>query len=196
MIKSLQESSNEGIPELLILPADDPYSVLKRRFIDLYNLSDYERAELLMALPQVDGDMPPSMLLNKMRALTPQGELEWPTSLLWYAFLSRLLPNIRVHCVPFVGVETQVDVAQCAKAQFRARPRPAALPQVCHIPREYGDDIVAAVQDAVNAAKARSGSLPQPPQLCFNHTRFGRHALKCWRPCPWTTAQGNSRGRN
>ena len=52
MIKSLQESSNEGIPELLILPADDPYSVLKRQLIELYNLSNYKRAELLM--PQVE----------------------------------------------------------------------------------------------------------------------------------------------
>ena len=86
MIKALQESSIERIPKLLVPPADDPYSVLKHRLIEFYDLRDYKRAELLMALPQVDGDMPPSMLLNKMRALTPQGELEWPTSLLWYAF--------------------------------------------------------------------------------------------------------------
>ena len=118
MIKALKESSIERIPELLVPTADDPNSVLKRWLIELYDLSDYERAELLMALPQVDGDMRPSMLLDKMRALTPPGELEQPPSLLWYAILSRLLPEIRVHCVPFVGVETLADVPWRAYAQF------------------------------------------------------------------------------
>ena len=55
----------------------------------------------------------PSMLLDKMRALTPPGELEQPTRLFWYAFLLRLPPNIRVHCVLFFGVETKADVARC-----------------------------------------------------------------------------------
>ena len=62
VIKALSESSIERIPELLIPPADDPYSVLKDRLMELYDLSNYERAELLMALPQVDGDMRPSLL--------------------------------------------------------------------------------------------------------------------------------------
>ena len=66
--------------------------------------------------------MRPSMLLNKMRSLTPTGELDNPTSLFWYAFLSRLPPDIRVSCVPFVGVETLAD-AQGIDAQFWARPR-------------------------------------------------------------------------
>ena len=136
VIKALQESFIECIPELLVPPADDPYSVLKRGLIKLYNLSDYERAKLLMALPQVDGDMCFSMLLDKMRALTPPGELEQPTSLSWYAFLSRLLPDIRVHCVLFVGVEMLADVARRADAQFQAQPRPVAPPQVCSVPQE------------------------------------------------------------
>ena len=58
MIKALQESSIERIPELLVLPTEDPYLVLKCPLIELYNLSDYEMAELLMALPQVNSDMP------------------------------------------------------------------------------------------------------------------------------------------
>ena len=81
MIKALQESCIEHIPELFVPPADDPYSILKRRLIELCDLSDYEKAELFMVLPQVDGDMRPTMLLDKMRALTPPGELKQPTSL-------------------------------------------------------------------------------------------------------------------
>ena len=83
--------------------------------MELYDLSDYKRAELLMALPQVNSDMRPSMLLNKMRALMPPEELTQRTSLFWYAFLSRLPLDIRVSCVPFVGVETLADVARCGR---------------------------------------------------------------------------------
>ena len=64
--------------------------------------------------------------------------------------MPRLPPDIRMHCVPFVGVETLANVARCADAQFRAWPRPAVPPQVCSVPRghvEYGDEIITAVQD-------------------------------------------------
>ena len=136
-----------------------------------------------MALPQVDGDMRPSMLLDKMRALTPPRELEKPTSLFWYAFLSRLPPNICVHCVPFIGLETLADVARRAVAQFRARSRPAAPPQVCNIPWEIGEyGVNVAVQDAVNTTKARAMSPPQPLQLCYYHARFSCHALSAGAP--------------
>ena len=90
VIKALPESSIERIPELLLPPAGDPYSVLKARLMELYDLRNYEKAELLNALPPVDGDMCPSMLLDKMRSLTPTGELDNPTSLFWYAFLCRI----------------------------------------------------------------------------------------------------------
>ena len=121
----------------------------------------------------IECDMRPSMLLNKMRALTPPGELDHPTSLFWYAFLSRLPRDIRVSCVPFVGV--------------------------CSVPRErveYDDEVITAVQDAIHAVKTRAGSLPQLLQLCYYHATFGHGALKCRRPCRWSTAQGNPRGRN
>ena len=62
------------------------------------------------------------MLLDKMRALTPPEELNQPTSLFWYAFLSGLPPDICVSCVLFVGVEKLADVARRVHAQFRAQP--------------------------------------------------------------------------
>jgi len=47
----------------------------RRRLIEMDDLSDYQRAELLMALPPLVGDMRPSELLDKMKALTPLEEL-------------------------------------------------------------------------------------------------------------------------
>ena len=81
------------ILDLLTLPAEDPYMVLKTHLINMYDLSDFQRAELLMALPPVAGDMRPSELMDKMKALTPKKELEKPPSFFWHAFL--YLPPIR-----------------------------------------------------------------------------------------------------
>ena len=62
---------------------------------------------VIKALPESSiGNIRPSMLLDKMRALTPSGELDHPTSLFWYAFLLRLPPDIRVSCVLLVGVDS------------------------------------------------------------------------------------------
>ena len=133
MIKALQESSIERIPELFVLPADDPYFVLKRRLIELYDLSDYERAELLMALPQVNRDIRPSMLLNKMMARRTRAADQ---PLLVCPLVKTTARYLRALCaVHFIGVETLADVAWRTDAQFRARPKPAAPPHVCSVPR-------------------------------------------------------------
>ena len=192
VIKSLPENVIVRIPDLLTPPTDDPYSKLKARLLELYDMSDYEKAELLNALPPVDGDMRPSMLLDRMRALTPTNELDNPNSLFCYAFLSRLPPDIRVSCVPFVGVETLADVARRADAQFRARPKYVMPLQVSSVPRDDDER----VEDELHAVKPRAGGSPQSSPLCFYHEKYGRRALKCRRPCRWSAAQGNFRGRN
>ena len=133
MIKALQKSLIERIPELLILRSEDPYLVQKRHLIDMYDLSNFERAKLLMVLPKVDDEMRLSMLLDKMKALMPREELE-RQSLLARIYLSKLPADI--HCVLFVGVEALVDVAQRTDIKFLAGPRPVTQPQVFGVPQE------------------------------------------------------------
>ena len=117
VVQALNESSIDRIPDLMTLPAEDPYMVLKCQLIQMYDLSDFQRAELLMALPLVVGDMHPSELIDKMKGLMPPEELERPSILFWHAFLTCLPADIRVHCVPFT-----MDVAQRTDVQFLARP--------------------------------------------------------------------------
>ena len=133
MIKALQKSLIERIPELLILQSEDPYLVQKRHLIDMYDLSNFKRAKLLMVLPQVEDEMRLSMLLDKMKALMPREELE-RQSLLARIYLSKLPDDI--HCVLFVGVEALVDVAQRTDIKFLAGPRPVTQPQVFGVPQE------------------------------------------------------------
>ena len=41
------------------------------------------------------------------------------------------------------------------------------------------------VQDALHGVKARAGSSPQPPQLCYYLATFGCRVLKCRCLCRW-----------
>ena len=97
-----------------------------------------------------------------------------------------------MHCVLFVGMDTLADVALRADAQFRAWARYATPLQVCRVPRDDNEH----VEDELHVVKPRAGGSPQSSQLCFYHEKYGRRALKCRRPCRWSAAQGNFRGRN
>ena len=54
VIQALRQRTINRIPVLLILPVEDPYHALKDKLVEMYNLLDYQRAELLMALPFVE----------------------------------------------------------------------------------------------------------------------------------------------
>ena len=98
VVQTLNESSIERIPNLLTLPTEDLYMVLKHGLIEMYDLSVYQHAEFLMALLSLTGDMHPLELVDKMKVLTSLEELEWPSSLFWHAFLSCLPADICALC--------------------------------------------------------------------------------------------------
>ena len=50
----------DRIPDLLILPVEDSYQALKVKLVEMYNMSNYQQAELLMVLPPAAGDVRPS----------------------------------------------------------------------------------------------------------------------------------------
>ena len=68
--------------------------VSKQQLIKIYNLYDCQHTKLLMALPPVEGDMPPSKFLDKMKVHTSPEER--PSSLFWHAFL---LISMRTVCL-------------------------------------------------------------------------------------------------
>ena len=84
VIQALRQRTINRIPDLLILPVEDPYHALKDKLVEMYNLLDYQRAELLMALPFVL----PSELMDCMKALMPPEEQARPSILFLHAFLS------------------------------------------------------------------------------------------------------------
>ena len=81
VVQSLPEKTADRIPALLQAPPrDDPYQTLKDKLMDMYELTDFQRAELLTALPPAAADVRPSELLDRMLALVPPGQANAPTS--------------------------------------------------------------------------------------------------------------------
>ena len=79
VVKALNKSCIKCIPYLMTPPAEDPYKVLKNKLIELYDLDNFEWAELLPHGPApTAGDMRPSQLMDWMRATE---ELEQPSIL-------------------------------------------------------------------------------------------------------------------
>ena len=60
VIQALSQRTIHRIPDLLILPVEDSYQALKVKLVEMYNMSNYQQAELLMVLPPAAGDVRPS----------------------------------------------------------------------------------------------------------------------------------------
>ena len=111
VVQALNERCIERIPDLLTLPSEDPYQVLKEKLIEMYDLSDFQQAKLPMALPLAAGDVHPSELMDRMKALMPLEELDWPSILFMHAFLTCLPNHICAHCVPFAATGSLANFA-------------------------------------------------------------------------------------
>ena len=60
VIQALSRRTIDRISDLLILPVEDSYQALKFKLVEMYNMSNYQQAELLMVLPPAAGDVRPS----------------------------------------------------------------------------------------------------------------------------------------
>ena len=60
VIQALRQRTINRIPDLLILPVEDSYQALKFKLVEMYNMSNYQQAELLMLLLPAAGDVRPS----------------------------------------------------------------------------------------------------------------------------------------
>ena len=77
-------------------PTVTPYEILKSRLLQSYDLTDYQRAEQLINLPNL-GDRRPSQLMSSMLALLPEGYS--PDFLFNFLFLQRVPADVRGHLV-------------------------------------------------------------------------------------------------
>ena len=117
VVASLPQNEINNVVDIIRNPsATDPYGVLKAHLLQTHSLMDYAWCESIMSLP-LSGDLLPSALLSKMRALLP---IEHQDCLfLRYAFLKQLPADVRSHLVHDKTVDISI-LAQRADEIYRS----------------------------------------------------------------------------
>ena len=110
IILALDQRTIDCIPDILVPPAEELHLVFIDKSIEMYNLSDYQRAELLMSLLPSTGDIHPSELIDRLKALMLLHVHARPSILFLWGVLY-LPADICGRCVPFATTGTLADVA-------------------------------------------------------------------------------------
>ena len=217
VLNALPEDITRQVADLIEqVPDDNPYELLKGRLLGAAKVSDFQRAEKLMALPAL-GDRKPSDLLATMLEVCPRG---WEKeNFFTFLFMSRLPLNVRVLLkgVPTTDLQLLAEAADEASALHS----PAGnyvnnvnAGQNVHVVAQEQENLVAALKSAGfrqgkgkqgNFRKKDSTKMPTVPEeselasskvarqaagVCLNHWRYGKncHVGKCRQPCSF---QGN-----
>ena len=195
VVASLPQKEIDNVVDIIRNPpAADPYGVLRSRLLQTHSLTDYARCESIMSLP-LSGDMLPSALLSRMRALLPIEHQE--CLFLRYAFLRQLPSDVRSHLVHDKTADIAV-LSQLADKIYRSSLSSSssvnALDSMHAVnappsrqnrrnQRSQRASIPVTHRSQTPAAPSRRSS---SPSFCRYHAKFGSKALSCQAPCAWT----------
>ena len=116
VLNALPEDITRQVADLIeSVPEVSPYETLKARLLGAAKVTDFQRAEKLMALPTL-GDRKPSDLLATMLEICPRG---WEKeNFFTFLFMSRLPLNVRVLLkgVPTANLQLLAEAADEASA--------------------------------------------------------------------------------
>ena len=160
----------------------DPYTRLKERLTQAYEITEDEKADRLLDLNGL-GDKTPSQGLTDILNLVPRGQE--PGFLIRRIFLRQLPSDVRSHLA-------QSSNRGTSKADLRAlaleadRHFSSMGSRISAVSRISGKDLRVVSDDfddsGINAVSG-PGLGPGKPKLCFYHTRFGEKAQKCEPQC-------------
>ena len=180
-----------------------PYTSLKEALLVSHQLTDFQRVELLLAMPALGGRRP-SELLADMLEICPPGQQDN----IFFAglFLQRLPREIRV----LLTHEDHSDLRHLAAHADRlvAFSGPQQCEMVASTQGAESDELVAAVKKQQQqqqggkkgnkkkfAKQHKEDRQPTPSQLaaqaaglCYYHWMFGDRARDCRAPCSWQSA--------
>ena len=186
-----QEIATSVLDILRSPPTENPYETLKKRLVQTFNATDYQRAEQLTSLPGL-GDRKPSQLMNSMLSLLPDN---YTTGFLFdFLFLQRMPVEIRGHLVTR-KFETPRDMAAKADEYWSIRQKMSHITSVNQTlvqPNENFEPIneVLAIR---NSSTARQNTRPNRSvpntdnTVCWYHRKWGTTAQSCRSPCSFQT---------
>lgn len=163
VVSALDQHTARRVLDLLRSPPKQgKYKELKTRLLGTFDLSDFERGQALLDLPDL-GDEKPSELMDKMLGLLGEHK---PEFLFTGLFLRRMPEDIRGTLV-HSGVSDHRQLAVDADKLWAAR-------QIA--------------TSAVLRNKYQDRSTPRGSGLCFYHEKFGKKAYRCKQPCGYRVA--------
>jgi hypothetical protein len=215
VVGSLPHESLRQVADIVEAPpAETPYVAIKQRLMAAHQMTSFQRAEKLFAMPAL-GNRKPSELMAAMLEICPRGEEK--TDLFACLFLQRLPREIRIlladadhkdpkllaekadqlwghHSIEAVGISVvQEDdglVAAMRSDNGGGRGRGGRGGRGNHRRgRGAGGGTRAAMAESDISKEARLAA-----GLCLRHWRYGDQAHGCEQPCAWpgnATAGGN-----
>lgn len=153
------------------VPADNKYSYLKRKLMEVYGLTDDQKADQLLDLAGL-GDWKPSQLCAHIQSLTVDKDV-----ILRRIFLRQLPEDVRVQ-VAALDTTDLSTLARKADDIMAAKRIPAF------------------VNAASRPPKRLPPHNPEKTGMCWYHTKFGKKAKACRPPCRFQSPPGNEQASN
>ena len=155
--------------DVALTPADDKYAYLKGKLMEVYGLTDDQKADRLLDLAGL-GDWKPSQLCAHMQGLTVGQDV-----LLCRIFLRQLPEDVRVQ-VAGLAIDDLPALACKADVIMAAKRAPAMLS--------------ASFQPLKKKLPPQSS---EKSNLCWYHAKFGPKARACRPPCAFSPSTGEPR---
>ena len=176
-------------------PVEDKYDALKHRLLETFDLSELERASLLLHFRPL-GDTKPSALMDEMLALLGDHP---PCFLFRQLFLERLPEDMRAQLVD-EDIRDHRRLARKADKIWASRqmrgfannvqtqPTPSSAQVPHEVSDEYYTDGIANAVQRRTPTSSRAGRRQPPPtsNLCYYHRTFNKKARRCVKPCAWS----------
>lgn len=148
--------------DVALVPREDKYTYLKGKLMEVYGLTDDQKADRLLDLAGL-GDWKPSQLCAHIQSLTVDRN-----SLLRRIFLRQLPEDVRVQ-VAALDEENLPALARKADVIMAAKRAPSSINASTPLPRKK--------------VPSRSS---EKPDLCWYHAKFGHKAKTCRPPCTYS----------
>jgi hypothetical protein len=200
VVAALPYESLRTVADIVEAPPEaDQYDAIKARLVAAHQMTSYQRAEKLFAMPAL-GARKPSDLMAAMLEICPRGEEK--TELFACLFLQRLPRELRILLarVDHKDPKALADEADNLWGMHMTPGDQLAAVTASEVP----DGELAAVRAATGAGRGRGGrgrrgrgGQGQPAEsqaskearqaagLCIKHWRFGEQAHSCTPPCSW-----------
>jgi hypothetical protein len=195
-VAALQHDALLIVADILRSPPEDPFAALQAWLLTSHRLTDYQRAEKLVAMPAL-GARRPSQLLAAMLEMCPAGDDK--SKIFPALFLQRLPPQLRV-LLTKDDLTDLVALAEHADELWSHQQQDGVLAVVECEPSE-GSVVATVARPGVPGFSGRgaAGGKKQKPKepevsrqarlatsLCLSHWRYGKAAHACTQPCSWT----------